>query len=156
MSTTDTTFEIEINDDVTLRRDSMIEHAEHGPMFVDSVAVGPHEKEAELKAERSSIGLTLTGEQLREMWGETIAQDPFELHEPGTQRINAEDITEDGSGVEVDLTVDGPQEAAEAVYMHALDQTKRAIQAVNNGKEPSECHGIDVEIDWDKLAEELE
>ena len=147
-------FQIEVSDEVTLARDSMIEHKDHGPMRVESIAIGGFSgKSANLKAETSSIGLELNEEELREMWGETIHTDPFKLHEPGTARFENTGMSVEGSDVEVEFSVEGPEADAETVYMHALDQIARGLQAVRDEKHPSECDGGQFKIDWETRFE---
>lgn len=150
MSETTDKFEIDTGDDTTLTRDSMVEHAEHGPMHVDRITIGPYGKRVQLQAELSSVGLKLSEEEVQEEWGETIAADPFELHEPGTEKIESSSISVDGSDIELSLTTEGPEEDAETVHMHAVDQIARALQAVRDGEHPDECDGADFAIDWDK------
>jgi len=147
-------FAVEVNEEVTLRRDSMVEHAEHGPMRVDSIRVGPHSKTVEFKSEMGPVGLDLSAEDIREQWGETIAQDPFDLHEPGTAKISNSGISVEGSEIEVDITVSGPEDDAEMVHMHSVDQIVRALQGVRDEKPPWESEGGGYEIDWETVFED--
>lgn len=147
-------FEIEIDEETTLHRDHMVEHIEHGPMRVESIAVGPYHKTAKLKSEVSPLGLELTDEQLREQWGETISDDPFELHDSGIARFENTGISVEGCDIEVDLTVNGPEKDAERVTMHAVDQIVRCLQAVSEDQPPSECEGAGYSIDWEGIFEE--
>ena len=149
MSETDHAFEIEVNDEITLSRDSTVEHAEHGPMIVDSIAIGTHTKTASFKSQTSPIGLELTEAQIRERWGETMHTDPFKLHEVGSARFQSTAISAEGSDIEVEISVEGPEADAETVYMHAIDQIAKGLQAVRDEKPPSECMGGDFEIDWE-------
>lgn len=144
-------FTIEINDEVVLSRDSLVEHVEFGPMRVDTVSVGPFNKTAQLQAETSSIGLELTGDELRDKWGEEIASDPFELHDPGSARYENRGITVEGLDVEVTIKSSGPEKDAERVHMHAIEQTVRALQAMRDGVPPEECEGANYEIDWETV-----
>lgn len=146
-----TEFQVEVTDEVTLSRDSMVEHVDHGPMRVSSVRVGPYEKTVELKSEMGPIGLELSDDEIREQWGETIAQDPFELRDPGTARVTTNGISAPDSDVVVSVTTEGPQDDAEAVHTHAKDQIVRAIQAVRDEQPPEECDGAGVDIQWEKI-----
>jgi hypothetical protein len=157
MSETESKFEIEVDDETTLQRDSMVEHAEHGPMRVDSIRVGAYNKTAELKSELGPIGLELTEEDLQEEWGETIHSDPAELYEKGTRRVENNGISVDDSDIEVSVKAAGvPGGHVEAVQMHAVDQIIRALQAVRDGKPPEECEGAEFRIDWETVLESEE
>jgi len=154
MSETEPKFEIEINEKITLHRGSIIEHIDHGPMRIDSILAGPHHKTADLKSELSPHGLELTGDELREQWSETIAQDPADLHDPGTARFQNTGVSAEGSDIEVDLTVKGPEKDAETVLIHTVDQTVRAIQAVRDENPPSDCEGAGFGINWETRFED--
>jgi len=152
---TDPKFTIEIDEETTLRRDDMVEHVEHGPMYVDSIVVGPSTKTAELKSELGPLGLDLTAEELREQWGETVHADPFELGEPGSARFESSGISVDGSAIKVSITTHGaPQKDAECVHMHAKNQIVRGLQAVAEGQPPEECEGPGFAVDWEHFFEE--
>lgn len=145
-------FEIEIDDETTLRRGDMVDHVEHGPMQVDGILVGAHHKTAELKSELGPIGLDLTDDDLREQWGETLHTNPEELREPGHARFENQGISVDGADIEVTVTTSGqPQDDAEAAHMHAVDQVVRALQAVRDETPPADCEGAGVSLDWDTI-----
>lgn len=148
MSDAETKFEIEVNDEVTLARDSMIYHAEHGPMRVDSIIVSGHGNRAELKSEAGPVGLELSGDEIREQWGETMGDDPFDIHDAGSARFENREITVEGSDIEVTIRTEGPEQQAEVAHNHAIDQIVSGLQAVRDGTEPSECEGAPFEIDW--------
>jgi hypothetical protein len=157
MSETETKFEIEVDDETTLRRDDTVEHAEHGPMHVDSIRVGPYHKTAELKSEIGPIGLELTDEDLQEQWGETLHSDPAELYDKGTRRVENNGISVENSNIEVSVKAEGtPGDDVEAVQMHAIDQIVRGLQAMRDEKPPSECEGAEFAIDWETVFEDEE
>jgi hypothetical protein len=149
-------FEVRVTDDIRLDRDSMVEHVEYGPMHVDRVTYSPTTKRVELKSELGPEGLTLTADELRERWGETLHTDPAELYN-GSQRVTFEGITTSDGDVSADLSVAGTSDYVELVAMHVKDQAVRAMQAVDEERPPAECDGIGVEIDWERaFAEEGE
>lgn len=151
----DSKFQIEVDEQTSIARNDMVEHAEHGPMRVNRIAVSAIGKRARLQSELNPVGLELSEEELREQWGETIHCDPAEIHDPNTARFSRSGIATEGVDIEVDIETSGsPQTEAELVHMHAIDQIQRALQAVANGSEPSECEGIRINIDWEKALED--
>jgi hypothetical protein len=152
----DARFEISVDGDTSIDRDDMVEHREHGPMHVDQITIGPRGKKVELKAELSNIGLTLTGDELREQWGETIHFDPIQLHDDGSIRVECTGISGEGVNVEVDLTTEGgPERAAEVVHMYAKDAAVRALKAIESRQPAPECDGV-VTIEWDTVFDNLD
>jgi len=143
-------FEIRVDDETVISRDSMVTHIEYGPMHVDRVAYSPQSKRIELKSELGPEGLTLTADELRERWGETLHTDPMALHERGSARVVTEGLSAPDSDVEVDLRVNGPQDEVDDVQLHAKDQIVRAMQAHVTEQPPADCKGIGVSIDWER------
>lgn len=62
-------------------------------------------------------------------------------------------ISVNGVEVEVDLRVSGEEKQAESVMMHAHDEIVRALQAVRDKTEPSECDGLGIRTDWERRFE---
>jgi hypothetical protein len=149
-------FEIELPNGEILTRDAMLEHIDYGPMYVDQITYSPHAKRVQLQSELGPQGLELTANEVREQWGETIHDDPIELHENNPSvAFNGLRLADSDLCVEVDVSVTGDDEDnVEAVAMYAKDQVVRAMQAVDQGKPPGETEGIGVEFDWDKILEE--
>jgi len=71
--------------DEALRVGDTIEHAEYGPITATRVVAEAFGRTAyfALEARETDLAISLTGEQLRDDWGETVARDPFELAEGG-------------------------------------------------------------------------
>lgn len=154
MSETSDKFEIETGDGETLTRNSTIEHADHGPMHVDRITIGPYGKRVQLQAELSNVGLKLSEEEVQEEWGETLAADPFELHEPGTASFESESISVEDSDIELTLKTEGPEADAEVVHVHTVDQIVRALQALRDEQHPDECDGADIGVVWDDILDD--
>ena len=62
-------------------------------------------------------------------------------------------ISVNGVEVEVDLRVSGEEKKAESVKMHAHDEIVRALQAVRDETEPSECDGLGIRANWERRFE---
>jgi hypothetical protein len=149
-------FQIELPDGGVLTKDSMVEHIEHGPMYVDNITYSPHAKRVQLQSEMSPQGIKLTGEDIREQWNETISDDPFKLHEnnPRTE-MNGLHLPDSDLGIEVDVAISGDDEDnVEAVAMHAKDQIVRVMQAIEAGEVPEDMAGTGIDFDWDTILED--
>ena len=149
-------FTVEVSNEHSLRRDSTVEHKEHGPMSVDSVRVGPSHKTMLLKSELGPEALELSGNEIRDAWGETIHVDPMELYS-GETRVGTEGISIEGVDVEASMTVEGkPERAVELAYIHAKDEFVRALQAFETGAMPADCEGTDTSVNWVQFVENEE
>ena len=148
-------FSIEVTEDHRLESGSTVAHKEHGPMIVDQVRVGPHHKTALLESELGPEALKLSGEELRQMWGETIHIDPMEIQEP---TVSFGGISVEGQEIEVELCVSGNTdfESIERVAIHARDQVVRAMEAERDHSRPEYCEGTGVTVDWDALIESVQ
>ncbi|MFC6766034.1 hypothetical protein [Natrinema soli] len=71
-------------------------------------------------------------------------------------KLKTEGITADGVDVEVSITVEGEEEAAETVHMQAHDEIAKALQAIQNGSVPSECDGMPWSVGFERRVESLE
>lgn len=143
-------FQIEVNDEVTLARDDLVAHIDHGPMHVEQISVGPSTKYARIKSDTREDGMSieLSGDQIRDQWGKTIASDPFELRDDSARYENS--FTSKDDKISIDIEVSGPEDEAEPVMAHLHDQTVRVLQAFENGEPPKECHGA-FTIDWGSI-----
>ncbi len=148
-------FQIEVNDEVTLSRNSMVEHADHGAMTVDQISVGANYKRARLKSQMREDGLSieLTGEEIREQWGDTIAADPFELREDGHASYEKYFSSSD-ERLQIEISVSGPKERAEPAMAHLDDQVYRVLEALEERKLPENCEGR-FDIDWETIFEKV-
>jgi len=54
------------------------------------------------------------------------------------------------------LTVEGPEDDAEKVKMHAHDELVKAMQAVVEEQHPDECDGLPFSVNWERVFEETE
>lgn len=150
-------FRLEMDDGHVIERDAMVEHIEHGPMYCDGVTVGPAGRRISFEGEMGPVGVTLSEEDLREAWGETMHCDPAELYSPGEVRIENSGISTDDSDIEVSIETNGkPQSDAERVHLYAVDAAVRAIQAHENECDPDECEGSQIEFDWESLFDDEE
>lgn len=149
------TFSIEVSDEHRLRSDSTVYHREHGPMVVESVRVGPYHKEALLQSGRGPEALTLSDDDLREAWGETIHIDPMEVQQA---TVEFPCLRIDGLDIEVELSVSGDAdfESVERIATHGRDQIVRAMQAELRESRPEYCEGTGVAVDWDAVLESTE
>jgi hypothetical protein len=75
-----TSFKVEVTEDVTIARDSFVEHVEHGSMIVDRVVNTPDGKQVELKSPVGNLSITLSEDKLREQWGEQMGRDWTQLY----------------------------------------------------------------------------
>lgn len=146
-------FQIELPDGGVLTQNGMVEHIDYGPMHVDQITYSPRAKRVRLQSEMGPQGIKLTGEELREQWGETISDDPIELHENNPRiNFNGLHLPDSDLSVEVDVEVSGDDEDnVEAVAMHAKDQIVRAMQAIDESGDPAEMEGIGIEMDWETI-----
>lgn len=65
-------------------------------------------------------------------------------------RHQVEDISVDGVEVFVSIeTVGEPEGLAEKIHLHAHDAAARALQAVQEGKLPEDCDGLQIRVDWE-------
>lgn len=148
----DDSTEITINDNTTLGLGDAVEHVEYGMMAVESLSSGWGEVSAELESpvREDGLSITLSEEQIREAWGETIHTDPEVIHSPKVQ-FGGVSLPESEHGVEVDITVTGDDQAVvEAVAMHARDEIVRAMQAMEYGVVPEETDGSGISVNWPK------
>jgi len=154
MSDTQSKFEIEVNDETTLRRDDTVAHKEHGPMHVEQITISAVNKRARLGAELREDGMSieLTEEEIQDAWGETLAADPFELRNDGHATYTNEFSSKDGK-VEISLEVSGPEDNSEPVMAHLHDQSTRVLQALENREPPEDCEGM-YDIDWESILSE--
>jgi hypothetical protein len=63
------------------------------------------------------------------------------------------------SGIEVGdvqatIEVEGPEDDAEKVKMHAHDELVKAMQAVDEQEHPDDCDGLMFGVNWDKVLED--
>lgn len=145
-------FSIEVPDGEPLTRDDTVEHCEYGPMHVDSITVGTFRKNITLISELGPEALRMSGDDLREKWGDTIHADPAELRD-GKTRYTKDFASEDG---EVELTIEaaGPEDRTQPVMAHLHDQAVRVLKATEEHTPPAECEGV-YEIDWGRIFEKL-
>lgn len=155
MSESTTKFEVEIDEETTLRSDDLVEHVEYGPMVVSGIRVGPFQKTVGLKSELGPEGLELSDEEIREQWGERLHDDPVELYED-TFRASNEGISVDGLDVEMSISTEGDQDVAELAHMHVLDEAVRALQALRDECDPNQADGAGFAVDWEGLFEGAE
>lgn len=155
MSDSATKFEVEIDEETTLSRDDLVEHVEYGPLVVSSVQVGPFQKTVEMWSERGPEGLKLSGDEIREQWGEKLHYDPVELYE-NTFRAFNEGISVDGLDVEMSISTEGDEDVAELAHVHALDEAVRAMQAIRDECDPNQTDGAGYAVDWEGVFEEDE
>lgn len=153
MAESQSRFEIEIDEEISIGRDDIVAHSEHGPMVVDRITIGTHGKRARLMAElrEDRMSVELTGDEIREAWGETLALDPFELTDVKTKF--SQDLASKDGEIEITLKVAGPEEDAEPVMAHLHDQAVRVLGAIENQKPPEECDGS-FNINWDGIFSE--
>jgi len=71
--------------DEALRVGDIIEHEDFGPITATRIVAEGFGKTAyfALEARETDLAISLTAEQLRDDWGETVARDPFDLAEGG-------------------------------------------------------------------------
>jgi len=146
-------FAVELPDGESLSKGATVEHVEHGPMIVEQITVGPSSKRVRFRAELGPEGLTLTGDEVRERWGETLHDDPQEI---ATPRVAFEGIgLPEWASPEADLTVSGADmEPVELVAMHARAEIVRAMEAVAEGIHPDEVD-VGATVNWEQwLAEQ--
>jgi len=55
--------------------------------------------------------------------------------------------------VEASLTVEGPEDEAEKVKIHAHDELVKAMQAFEESKHPDECDGLPFGVAWERVIE---
>jgi len=136
--------------DRTLRSGDGLAHIDHGPMYVDSVRVGPHSKTIQLQSELDNVGLELSETELQELWGEALHTDPMEIQQP---TVSFGGISAEGLDIDVELKVTGETEfsSVERVAIHGRDQIVRALQAERDDSRPEYCEGTGVEVDWDDV-----
>ncbi|MFW5900485.1 MAG: hypothetical protein ACOCTH_01755 [Halodesulfurarchaeum sp.] len=153
MSETESRFQIEVDEETTLRRNDTVAHAEYGPMHVDQISISAHGKRARLQAElrEDRMSIELTEEEIQDGWGETLALDPFDLDD-GKTRYKKEFASKDDE-IEVTLKAAGPENDVQPVMAHLHDQTIRVLQAVENQQPPEECEGM-YDIDWEAIFTE--
>jgi hypothetical protein len=146
-------FEIAVTDDVTLARDDMVAHKEHGPMVVDRITISAIGKRARLQSEarEDRMSIELSADELREQWGERIGSDPFEIHDENTAQYSKAFSSKDQE-IKIDIEVSGPEDRAEPIMAHLDDSAIRALQAFEEEQPPSECEGR-YEIDWENIFE---
>ena len=154
MSDTQSRFEIEIDEETAISRDDMVEHVEHGPMFVDRISVGAGYKKAHLQSDRGPVGLELTDDQLRDEWGETVHFDPTKLYTPGHTRDENEFESTDGE-VQVTISASGPEDRTEVVMCHMHDQVARVLESLEEGHPPDESKGV-YKIDWEAILADID
>jgi len=142
-------FDVEVTDEVTLSKRDTVEHADHGPMSVDQVSIGPTFKRIRLQSQIREDGLSieLTEDELRDAWGETIHIDPMQVHDAGTASFSKEFSSRDDA-IDISIEVSGPQDDAEPVMAHLDDQAVRVLQAMEKKTAPEECDGR-YNIDWE-------
>jgi hypothetical protein len=116
-------FKIKLDDGTALPRDSLVAHVKYGPMRVDQITVSATSKRARLKAEGRQDGLSieLTAAELREQWGDTVANDRSELRDGPTRYEN--EFASDDDAIAVTISVSGPEPRAGPVMAHLHDQT---------------------------------
>jgi hypothetical protein len=51
--------------------------------------------------------------------------------------------------VEVSVTTEGPNDDAEKVHMHVMDEAAKAMQAVDQDTHPDECEGQMFTVEWE-------
>lgn len=153
MSNIQSKFEIEVDDETTLQRDDTVAHVEHGPMYVEQISISASAKRARLKAELSEDGMSieLTGDEIRERWGKTLAATPMELHD-GKTRYEKSFASRDDE-IEITIKAAGPEDDVQPVMAHLDDQAVRALQAMEDELPPEECEGR-YQIDWEAIFAE--
>jgi hypothetical protein len=150
-------FRIDVPDDNDpLERDAIVEHAEYGPLRVDSVRVGRDRKTVDFWSElgESREGVQMTADEIREAWGETIHYDPTKVHEQNPH-VGFSGITAGHESIEIDIEVrgeTGDESDIECVAVHARDEAVRAIQALMNDELPEDCGGSSASVDWPAIV----
>jgi hypothetical protein len=145
-------FAIDLPDGDPLSKGDLVEHREHGPMHVDDIRVGPYRKNVMLVSELGPSALKLSGDDIREQWGESIHTDPEQLYDD-SMRVSREGVSVEDLDISVDITIDGsPEWAMQAVDAHILDAAVSALEAVRDGNPPTESEGV-YDIDWDAVLE---
>lgn len=148
-------FQIEIDDETTLRRDDTLAHKKYGPMHVAGITISAFGKRARLQADMREDGLSIemTEEEMQEAWGETLASTPMALDDGKTWY--EKNFASKDDEIKVTLEAEGPEDDVQPVMAHLHDQTIRVLQAMENEKPPEDCEGM-YEIDWDGIfAEEV-
>lgn len=147
-------FDVEVTDETTLSKRDTVEHADHGPMSVEQVSIGPTYKRIRLQSQIREDGLSieLTEDELRDAWGEKIHTDPMEVHDAGTVSYSKALASKDDA-IEISIEVSGPEDNAEPVMAHLDDQAVRALKAMEHEKAPEDCEGK-YEIDWERIHSE--
>ena len=76
-------FEIELPNGETLAEDDSLVHKRHGTLVVENIRNLGDRKKAEMfdPASEQSRKVTLEGDEIREQWGEEVAQDPLAVRE---------------------------------------------------------------------------
>lgn len=147
-------FYIDVPGEETLTRGDAVEHREYGPMVVDGIRIGSSYKRVTLALEQGPESLQLTGEDVREARAETLHSNPAELY-GGETRYTHEGISINGVAIEATITVEGtPDTAAEGVAAHIVNAAVRAMEAVRDGRPPSECAGT-YDLDWETIIGNL-
>jgi len=55
--------------------------------------------------------------------------------------------------IEMTVETDGPEDMAEMVHMHVMDEAAKAMQAVENDEHPDECDGQMFSVNWDDIID---
>jgi len=50
--------------------------------------------------------------------------------------------------VEVTIKTEGPEQDAETVHMHAVDEIAKALEATEERRHPEDCSGHFIKVDW--------
>lgn len=53
--------------------------------------------------------------------------------------------------VEMTVTTRGPENEAEKVHMHTIDEAAKAMQAFDEGKHPDKCDGQMFSVAWNEV-----
>lgn len=56
-------------------------------------------------------------------------------------------------GVEVTVKTNGPEDEAERVHMHVIDEAAKAMQAMDQEQHPDECDGQMFTVNWDEVLD---
>lgn len=51
--------------------------------------------------------------------------------------------------IDVSVTTNGPEDDAEKVHMHVMDEAAKAMQAVDEGTHPDKCEGQIFTVQWE-------
>ncbi|MHB9288160.1 hypothetical protein ACKVMT_14120 [Halobacteriales archaeon Cl-PHB] len=67
----DDLFQVDVGEGEPLTNGDTVEHADYGPLTLDSITFSAFEKRVDFQA-RGTLSVTFTAEEIREMWGDEL------------------------------------------------------------------------------------